>query len=161
MTRISQLKDKPIVRYSQPMDSVSQPLVDIGVKASILTGNASNEGNAIISKNNVKQDRVEKLLGSGEKYFAQGEIKSAVENFKVVLQLDPGNSQALNNLGVIQWQLGDVASAINIFQKALSSNPKNLDAINNLMEAIKETGRSDLINESILDILGQAESEEI
>jgi len=161
MTRISQLRDKPIVRYSQPMDQVCQPRVDIGVKASILTGNTSNEGNAVISESNLKQERVEKLLGSGEKCFAQGEVKSAVENFKVVLQLDPGNTQALNNLGVIQWQLGNAPSAINIFQKALAFNPNDHDALENLMQAATETGRLDLINPALLDTIKEKQSQHL
>jgi Flp pilus assembly protein TadD len=73
--------------------------------------------------------------------------------------LDRSNSQALNNLGVMQWQLGDAVSAINTFQTALTFNPGDSDALANLVQTAQETGRFDLINPALLDAIKQAQSD--
>jgi tetratricopeptide (TPR) repeat protein len=70
---------------------------------------------------------MENLPLKGDEYFSKGELKGSVSASKRVLQLDPKNSQALNNLGSIQWKLGDTLSAMITFRKALKSNPDDAD----------------------------------
>lgn len=155
MTRIGQLKDKPIVRFSPTADSAGRTKAE----ASILPEGAAKEDHAAAAGDIVKQQRIEELLRGGEECFAQGEFERAVASFKQVLQLDPRNAPALNNLGVIQWQIGNPVSAMETFQIALSFNPKDPDALANLTQAATETGRIDLIKQNLLDILKQAQPE--
>jgi GT2 family glycosyltransferase len=91
-----------------------------------------------------KELQLNKLLELGENKFIEGNLRNAVKIFERTLQLDPSNSETLNNLGVIQWQLGAAPSAIKTFQQALSSDPQNSDALYNLVQVAKETGRTDL-----------------
>jgi GT2 family glycosyltransferase len=102
-----------------------------------------------------KEQQLMKLLEWGEEKFSQGNSHAAVKIFERVLLLDKTNSQALNNLGVIQWQLGDAVTAIKNFQTALVCNPNDPDALRNLMQIATEMSRFDLINTSLLETLKQ------
>lgn len=98
-----------------------------------------------------------KLLELGEKKFSQGDVHTAVKLFEKVLLLDRTNSQAMNNLGVIQWQLGGVVSAMKIFQTALSFNSNDPDALANLLQAATKTGRFDLIDSALMNRVKEAQ----
>lgn len=106
-----------------------------------------------------RDQQLKKLIAWGEARFSQGNVHSAVKIFERVLKMDGTNSQALNNLGVIQWQLGDIVSAMKTFQTALILNPKDADALGNLAQAAKETARFDLIKPGLLDKLRQTQRE--
>lgn len=108
-----------------------------------------------------KELQIKKLMEWGEERFSKGNVSAAIKIFERILKLDTTNSQALNNLGVIQWQLGDAASAIRTFQSALTLNPKDSDALSNLVQAATETGGFDLINPALLDRLRQAHPENL
>ena len=99
-----------------------------------------------------KEDQLKKLLEWGEERFSQGNFNAAVKIFERVLKLDKANSQAMNNLGVIQWQIGgEPAPAMKTFQTALTFNPKDQDALGNLVQAATESSRFDLINPALLN----------
>jgi tetratricopeptide (TPR) repeat protein len=104
-----------------------------------------------------KEQQIKKLLEWGKEKFLKGDYRVAVKIFERILKLDPLSSQALSNLGVIQWQLGNVTSAINIFQKALNFNPNDRDALENLMQAATETSRFDLIDPALLNTVKKAQ----
>lgn len=104
-----------------------------------------------------KEQQLKKLIEWGEERFSQGDVRWAIKVFERTLELDRGNSQALNNLGVIQWQLGNEASAMKTFQRALIINPKDRDALGNLIQAVSKTGRFDQLNQNLLEILKQAQ----
>jgi len=74
-----------------------------------------------------------------------------------VLSLDKTNSQAMNNLGVVRWQLGETLSAMEIFQNALIGNPEDADALANLLQAATETGRFDLLKPDLLDTVDRSQ----
>jgi GT2 family glycosyltransferase/lipopolysaccharide biosynthesis protein len=102
-----------------------------------------------------REKQLKKLLEWGEERLSSGDSGTALRVFERVLYMDRTNSQALNNLGVMQWQLGDPVSAIGTFQNALFINPGDTDAMGNLAQTAEETGRFDLINADLLDILKQ------
>lgn len=58
--------------------------------------------------------------------------------FEKVLVLDPNNSDALNNLGVLSYKRGDYYSAKDFFIKIINQNPLNLEAKQNL-ETLEKT----------------------
>jgi len=102
-----------------------------------------------------KEQQLTKLIERGEEQFSQGHIESAVKIFKRVLLMDRSNFRALNNLGVIQWQIGHAVAAIETFQIALRFNPEDSDALANLLQAVTETGRFDLLNLNLLNTIKQ------
>lgn len=107
-----------------------------------------------------KEDQLEKLLEWGEERFSHGNFNAAVKIFERVLKLDKANSRAMNNLGVIQWQISrEPASAMKTFQVALSLNPKDSDALENLVEAATESSRFDLIDPALLKTVKKAQPE--
>jgi arylsulfatase len=68
----------------------------------------------------------------GEVCFSLGIFDSADYLFKKALAVDPGNSEALNNLGVLCCQEGDYETARSYFIKSLDHNPEYEEAKVNL-----------------------------
>lgn len=64
--------------------------------------------------------------------YQQKDLSGAIEEYKKVIQLDPRNLEALNNLGVIYKDLGKYREAKEHFQKALAINPNSAKVHNNL-----------------------------
>lgn len=60
------------------------------------------------------------------------DMVAAIEAYKKVIQLDPKNLEAINNLGVVYKDMGRADEAIEQYQKALSINPNFAKAHNNL-----------------------------
>jgi GT2 family glycosyltransferase len=118
---------------------------------------SATERGYTVTQNITGQDCIDELLRWGEDCFVRGEIKRAVRVFERLLSLNSQNAQAMNNLGVIQWQLGDVASAINIFQRSLSIKPNDSDTLANLTQAATEARRFDLLKPGLLKIVQQAQ----
>lgn len=71
------------------------------------------------------------LLTQGETLFAQGKIREAEKCFAEVSKLEPGNCEALNNLGVIAFQRQDQGQALDYFTQALQMDPCNKTALLN------------------------------
>jgi GT2 family glycosyltransferase len=103
------------------------------------------------------EQQVGKLLEWGEARFARGDFMAAMKIFLRVLRFDGANSEALNNLGVIQWHLGDAVTAMRTFQSSLDINPGDTDALVNLARATADTGRIDLIKPDLLAALKKAQ----
>jgi len=74
------------------------------------------------------------LVASGEELFARDRIEEAVDVFLKALELDPLNSDALNNLGVCHYRLGEPVKAVDHFVRALQANPSNRDVVLNLLD---------------------------
>jgi Flp pilus assembly protein TadD len=83
-----------------------------------------------------KNRQVEHLVRWGETAFCKGDILRAFKIFERALRIDPHNTEALNNLGVIQWELGDREAAVETFQTVLCIKPGDPDALSNLSDAV-------------------------
>lgn len=108
-----------------------------------------------------RQAQIGELLHWGEQRFAEGNLTWAAKLFERIQIMDPGNTQAMNNLGVIQWQLGNVESAIDIFQHALIIDPANTDALANLSQAVTETARIDILKTDLLETLRRVQPDSL
>jgi len=104
-----------------------------------------------------KEQQQEKLIEWGEESFSKGDLLAAARIFERALIFNGTNSRALNDLGVVEWQIGHSMSALNIFQTALSINPKDPDALGNLVQVITETGRFDLLKPELLNLVRKAQ----
>ncbi len=96
---------------------------------------------------------VNEILKWGEEQFERGNYKQSVLLFRRVLQIQPDNSRAINNLGVIMWQTGNIPSAINIFINTLNKNIEDDDAFNNLVSSLQASDRYDLVDHTLLERL--------
>jgi glycosyltransferase involved in cell wall biosynthesis len=74
----------------------------------------------------------------GEVFFNLEQYENAKLFFEKALYIDPQNSNALNNVGVLSFQAGDYKTAKEYFARALKVNPNNRDAMVNLALLDKE-----------------------
>jgi glycosyltransferase involved in cell wall biosynthesis len=81
---------------------------------------------------------VEDKLKQGETLFAEGKIEEAEKCFLEILQHDPQNKEALNNLGVIAFQGQQIENAIDYFDKSLKIDPFYKEAVLNYVYILKE-----------------------
>lgn len=80
------------------------------------------------------------LLKQGELLFSQGKTDEAEEIFLRVIEHEPDNKEAHNNLGVVAFSRGDAEGAVIYFKKAVDSDPHYLDALVNLCEVLQSKG---------------------
>jgi tetratricopeptide (TPR) repeat protein len=83
---------------------------------------------------------MENLLSQGEEHFSREEFEEARECFAVLLEKDPRNKEAYNNLGVMAYQEGNYPEATEFFKKALTVDPLYEEAVLNLSHVLKNTG---------------------
>ncbi len=85
-----------------------------------------------------KPSRQQGLLGAkelferGRAFYKRGRVKDSKRLYKRALKLDPGNVDALNDLGVIYIHDKDYSEARGVFERAIRLRPKNVDAYYNL-----------------------------
>jgi GT2 family glycosyltransferase/Tfp pilus assembly protein PilF len=85
------------------------------------------------------------LNRQAEHLIREGMPQKAVALLLQVLDHDPDNFSAYNNLGLVNWYLGKATDAYALFQKAISLNPICEDAHINLFDAALKLQRVDRI----------------
>jgi len=68
---------------------------------------------------------------SGDKLYDKGDIKGAIEEFKMALLLDPSSVNVKNSLGVCHGVLGDYKKALKEFKSAISLDSDDIMALHN------------------------------
>ena len=69
---------------------------------------------------------------SGDVYYNEGDLVSAIREYRLGLNLNPDNVNLLNSLGVIYAQIDAHAKAIALFEKAIGLDPADFMARYNL-----------------------------
>jgi tetratricopeptide (TPR) repeat protein len=82
-------------------------------------------------------------LAEAERHVRAGRLKDAIAAYERVLAREPGNSLALNNLGVALRRAGEAERAVRCFAAAVRHNPRNADAHYNLGNALRDAKRHD------------------
>jgi GT2 family glycosyltransferase/glycosyltransferase involved in cell wall biosynthesis len=100
-----------------------------------------------------KHEQTERLVAWGEEAFACGDVLRALRIFERALIIEPRSTQALNNLGVIQWELGHPDAALETFQTALTIRPDDPDTLSNLSDALASGGNRDLLRPEIRGLM--------
>ncbi len=80
---------------------------------------------------------------SGDVYYNEGDLVSAIREYRLGLNLNPDNVNLLNSLGVIYAQIEAYAKAIPLFEKVIGLNPGDFMALFNLGFAYLCHGESD------------------
>lgn len=75
---------------------------------------------------------MESKLREGEAAFSEGKLEEAKTIFSHILESEPYNSEANNNLGVIAYKQRDLDKALLCFLRALEKDPSHEDALENL-----------------------------
>lgn len=68
---------------------------------------------------------------------------SQIENYKEILKKDPGNLQALINIGNLYFDTRQDTLAIEHYQKALAIDPRNVNVRTDMAICIRRTGNTD------------------
>ncbi|CAN2047651.1 O-antigen biosynthesis protein [Candidatus Magnetomoraceae bacterium gMMP-1] len=76
----------------------------------------------------------------GEFLFAENRLREAIQCFNKIVEEEPTNISAFNNLGVIAHKLSQMESAEKFFLEALSFDPNHLNAHMNLADVYMESG---------------------
>ena len=79
-------------------------------------------------------DLTDEIIANGEICFNQDDIIGAINAFQSILDLDPDNIQANNNLGVALWHSEKHEDALKHLKRAYLANPDDRVALINLAE---------------------------
>ena len=85
-------------------------------------------------------DAVPPILTEALAAHGNGDLTEAETLYRRVLALEPGNTEALHNLGVVGLQGGHPAAAADLFRQTLESDPGYTDAYCNLGLALRAQG---------------------
>lgn len=86
--------------------------------------------------------RSDKDLGEAERFF------------RIVLELEPQNIKALNNLANLYLLRGEIENAIEIYNNVLKSDPGNINALNNLAQIyLSITKENDKAKEVLIKLI--------
>lgn len=77
----------------------------------------------------------------GEYFFAKNRLADAIRFFERALLDNPADEDALNNLGVVSFNLQRYSAAENFFLKAASFNRRNATTLDNLIQLYMSTNR--------------------
>jgi tetratricopeptide (TPR) repeat protein len=80
----------------------------------------------------------------GVAYLKEDKVQQAFVEFQQAYELDPGDKEILNGIGIIYLlYFDDTAKAVDFFEKATKVDPNYSDAYNNLGFAHEKLGRFD------------------
>lgn len=88
---------------------------------------------------------MEDKIKQGEALFIEGKIEQAEKCFLKILEKEPKNKEAFNNLGVIAFQCQQIDKAIEYFNESLKIDPFYKESVLNYSYLLKEL---DLLNEA-------------
>src|SRR5205085_7762180 len=71
----------------------------------------------------------------------RGEREQAADTWREVLRINPGDVDALANLGILSCDLGRISDAIDFGERALKLDPNRADVLSNLGIAYEQQGR--------------------
>ena len=83
------------------------------------------------------------LIGHGEHLYADGEYAGAARLFLDVLQLDPAQPDAWNNLGVALFAMGELDQADTALRRAMEVGPVDPNPLTNLAEVLLQQNRAE------------------
>ena len=87
------------------------------------------------------RDRDERLVDMhftrGQRYYSDGELDLAAAEYRKVLSLDPGNADAMSDIGVVYLQKGMVQRGVWQLRQVLKIAPSHSGAKQNLEAALK------------------------
>jgi tetratricopeptide (TPR) repeat protein len=95
------------------------------------------------SKPDNTREKVQELLQRGVSCHQSGRIDEAVQWYRKVLEIDPENTAALNNIGIAMQEQGKLDEAVICYNQAISIRPDYVEAHSNLGAALNELGKID------------------
>lgn len=97
--------------------------------------------------------KVSALLKEGNAHLREGRHDEAESAFRDVLEIEPENASAFNNLGMIAVAKGDFSTAIENFYRATQINNDNANYFLNLGTALIESGKGREAKQAFLRVV--------
>ena len=95
-----------------------------------------------VSQECVQADLADAELIRGRNLQQQGQFRGAIECYERAIAIDPNNSIAYSNLGVIKQQQGELVEAIANYRQALAIEPNLAEVLSNLGSALADAGET-------------------
>ncbi|MEI8349117.1 MAG: tetratricopeptide repeat protein [Candidatus Omnitrophota bacterium] len=92
------------------------------------------------SSNDMLQEQAQSYHSQGYDLQTNGDIKGALIYYQKALELDPSNTQVINDVGVAYEGIGDAGNALRMYKKAIEMNPRYLAAYSNLAALYESKG---------------------
>lgn len=83
---------------------------------------------------------VSSMLAEADRLFASGQLEEAGQTYTNILDLSPGQPQAMNKLGIIAVREGRPTDAEGFFRKAIVAAPTYAPPYSNLGNLLREQG---------------------
>ena len=99
-------------------------------------------------------DELRMLAARSAQSYAARNYEDAITDYRRIVQIMPGFSEAHSNLGVALFDLGRLSEAEDAFRQAIAANQDSAEAWSNLGYALQELGR----NEDAIQALQRAVS---
>ena len=99
-----------------------------------LSGILSSEVNSI-------QHTAEEALQHGIAFHQSGQLDEAIRWYRKVLEIQPENTTALSNMGLVLQSTGKLEEAVASYQKTIAIKPDFAEAYYNLGVALQEQGK--------------------
>lgn len=80
-------------------------------------------------------------VADAQQHYRQGRAEEAARVCRRLLNVDPGNSEASNLLGIIEFQAGNLEAGLSYLLSAAESTPPNSNASCNYAQALMQMGR--------------------
>ena len=87
--------------------------------------------------------KIETLILNASHALSQNDLDSALSNYDQILKIDPKNTVALGNKGVVLANMQRYNESIPFFDQILKIDPNNVDALNNKAAALIKLGKYD------------------
>ena len=126
---VTTLTTQELALFRQPVVSISDEKPG-GLKMSFVfekksTPNVGKPNAVSTAAPNALPNELEELARVARKNVAQGKYRTAEKQYQKVLAKDPGNLDALSNLGVVYFRTGKIRSAELTLNKALAIAPND------------------------------------
>lgn len=72
--------------------------------------------------------------------YDRGDRETAVKHIRAILQQDPYNAEAYNNLGLLLYESGSIETAIECYKKSITLNPGHAEVCCNCANALLSLG---------------------
>lgn len=72
---------------------------------------------------------IAQLLADTHRLLDKGQLADAERNYRLILERDPGNPEAITHLGNISSQRGDLDTALRYYDEALQRDPSYIHAL--------------------------------
>lgn len=94
-------------------------------------------------KEGMKSKQAELYFGAGTQYMMDQEYTQALQSLMKANELEPNNSEIINNLGMAYYFKGEVDLAVKFLNQSIKLNDKNTDAKVNLASIYFNQGNAD------------------